>query len=65
MGRKPFDNAAVPAHNPVRGLECRKGGCRHLRVLYTRRAFGGKLIRRRECRNCGMRFSTWEEEAGR
>jgi len=47
-----------------RGLRCRKCGGQHLRVLYTRRALGGKLIRRRECRNCGKRFSTWEREVG-
>ena len=35
MSRKPFDNAADAAHDETRGLECRKCGCRHLRVLYT------------------------------
>jgi transcriptional regulator NrdR family protein len=33
-------------------------------VLYTRRVLGGKLVRRRECRNCGKRFSTWEKMVG-
>ena len=27
---------------------------------YTRRAWGGRIMRRRECRNCGKRMTTWE-----
>ncbi len=58
-----------PAHSS-RGLElvrrslgeggCRHCGCGHFRVIYTRRGWGGKLIRRRECRHCGKRMTTWE-----
>ena len=44
-----------------RGLACRKCGCRHFRVDYTRPAWGGRLIRRRECRHCGKRMTTWEK----
>lgn len=47
-----------------RGIRCRDCGCRHFRVIYTRRAFGEKLIRRRECRNCGRRYTTWERVIG-
>ena len=47
-----------------RGLECRHCGCRHFRVIYTRRGWGEKLIRRRECRNCGRRMTTWERPIG-
>ena len=47
-----------------RGLECRHCGCKHLRVIYTRRGWGGKLIRRRECRHCGRRMTTWERPVG-
>jgi transcriptional regulator NrdR family protein len=43
-----------------KGLECRHCGCRHLRVVYTRPAWGGRIMRRRECRNCGRRMTTWE-----
>ncbi|MHC4981857.1 MAG: NrdR family transcriptional regulator [Planctomycetota bacterium] len=39
---------------------CHYCGCRHFRVIYTRRGWGGKLIRRRECRHCGKRMTTWE-----
>lgn len=47
-----------------RGLRCRHCGCGHFRVVYTRRAWGGKLIRRRECRHCGQRITTWERMIG-
>ena len=51
----------TPATARAAGLECRKCGCRHFRVLYTRPAVG-KLVRRRECRHCGTRVTTWEQE---
>lgn len=44
------------------GIECRHCGCRHFYVIYTRRAAGGRLVRRRECRNCGKRMTTVEQE---
>ena len=44
-----------------RGIECPKCGCRHFRVLYTRRAWGGRILRRRECRHCGRRLTTYEK----
>lgn len=47
-----------------RGLRCRHCGCRHFYVIYTRRAVGGKLVRRRKCRHCGQRITTWEREIG-
>ncbi|QDU44326.1 transcriptional regulator NrdR [Symmachiella dynata] len=43
-----------------RGLQCGACGHRRLRVIYTRAAKGGKLVRRRECRKCGERITTWE-----
>jgi len=43
-----------------RGLECPDCGCAHFRVLYTRRALGGRLLRRRQCRHCGRRITTYE-----
>ena len=46
-----------------RGLECPRCGCRHLRVLYTRAATGGRILRRRECRHCGRRMTTYEQTA--
>ncbi|MHB1158324.1 MAG: NrdR family transcriptional regulator [Phycisphaerales bacterium] len=49
---------------PPRGLECPKCGCQHFYVIYTRPGAGGKLIRRRECRHCGRRMTTWERMIG-
>jgi DNA-directed RNA polymerase subunit RPC12/RpoP len=47
-----------------RGLVCRHCGCKHFYVVYTRPAGGGKLVRRRECRHCGRRVTTWEKMIG-
>ena len=58
-GRKKW-----PSDEDQRGLECRHCGCQHFRVIYTRRGWGGKLIRRRECRHCGKRMTTWERPIG-
>ncbi|MCR4412466.1 MAG: hypothetical protein NUV77_08600 [Thermoguttaceae bacterium] len=55
--------AEHPSQQPdgsQRGLVCRQCGCRHFWVLYTRRIAGGRLIRRRECRHCGQRYTTTE-----
>ena len=57
--RKTWD----PAQDK-RGLECRWCGCRHFRVIYTRSAWGRKIMRRRECRHCGRRLTTWEGTSG-
>jgi len=47
-----------------RGIECPACGCRHFHVLYTRRAVGKRILRRRECRNCGRRITTYEQSIG-
>lgn len=47
-----------------RGLRCCKCGGRQFRVIYTRRANGGKVIRRRECQCCSQRITTWERAIG-
>jgi len=44
-----------------RGLECRKCGCKQFYVLYTRATVGGRILRRRECRHCGRRVTTYEK----
>jgi len=46
-----------------RGRVCPKCGCEHFRVVYTRRALGGKIVRSRECRHCGRRVITYERVA--
>jgi len=57
-------NTVRQADENFRGLQCRKCGSRHFRVVYTRAARGGYLIRRRECRECGRRMTTREGAIG-
>lgn len=56
--------APIQSHADQQGLICPQCGCRHFEVLYTRRALGGKLIRRRACRHCGRRITTSETRLG-
>lgn len=44
-----------------RGLACRDCGCRQFHILYTRSVPGGRILRRRECRHCGRRVTTYEK----
>ena len=46
------------------GLRCLSCRGQHFRVVYTRRAWGQKVVRRRECRQCGERLTTWERAIG-
>lgn len=48
---------------PRGGLECRRCGCRDLRVDHTTRA-NGRIIRYRHCRHCGARMMTSERAIG-
>jgi len=52
-------NSGTPdeSHRGVEPLHC---GCRHFRLVCTRSAWGGQIIRRREYRHSGKRVSTWE-----
>lgn len=43
-----------------RGIRCPACGCGHWRVIYTRASWGGRLMRRRECRHCGHRVTSVE-----
>jgi transcriptional regulator NrdR family protein len=47
-----------------RGLRCRRCGHQDFKVVYTRRAPGGVVVRRRQCRRCGGRITTWEHMIG-
>ncbi len=47
-----------------KGISCTKCGCRDLRVLQTKRHTGGKIMRKRQCRNCGRVLITYEAPAG-
>jgi transcriptional regulator NrdR family protein len=53
-----------PRTDDDRGLQCPKCGGGRFRVIYTRRAPGNKLMRRRECWGCKARFTTWERMIG-
>lgn len=53
-----------PDEPPPVGLSCRRCGCRDLRVLYTRAKHDDKIVRRRQCRNCGARLTTTERVTG-
>jgi len=55
-----------PAEKPEeqRGLVCSKCGCQHFWVVYTRASWGGRIVRRRECRHCGRRVTTIERSLG-
>ena len=55
-----FRDRARPQRRSPRGLVCRNCGSRRLRVVYTRRRTDGVVQRRRECRDCGSRMTTWE-----
>lgn len=55
-------NQAGGEGDPKR-LRCRKCGCEHLPVLYTRHVKGA-VVRVRECRHCGTRLRTREQAAG-
>jgi len=50
--------------NAPRGLVCEGCGNGRLKVVYTRHAPGGRIVRRRECRKCGKRVTTWERMIG-
>ena len=40
-----------PPTDDQRGLVCRWCGCTHFRVVYVRPTWGGRILRRRECRH--------------
>jgi DNA-directed RNA polymerase subunit M/transcription elongation factor TFIIS len=50
--------------NAPRGLVCAACGHRRLSVVYTRPRADGQIMRRRECKNCGKRVTTWERMIG-
>jgi len=56
-------NWRIPLVGTRRSVRHAKCGCEHFRVIYTRRAWGGKVVRSRECRRCGKRVITYERVA--
>lgn len=61
---KDHSSKPVEKAEEQRGLVCPRCGCEHFRVIYTRRALGGRVVRRRECRHCGRRATTAEHVVG-
>ncbi len=61
---EPKTACPEPNRRDARGLECRHCGCRHFRVVYTRPTWGDRIMRRRECRHCSKRMTTWEKAGG-
>ena len=55
---------SIEKQEEKRGLQCPRCGCRHFHVVYTRPASGGRVMRRRECRHCGRRITTYEQSIG-
>ena len=62
---RPQDPPATQGNPEPVGIVCRTCGCRHFYVLSTRAAPSGRMIRRRECRHCGRRITTYEAPTDR
>jgi hypothetical protein len=58
---QPRESRDTKATQAPKGIACRACGCRHLEVVYTRQTRTG-VMRRRECRHCGKRLTTYERE---
>jgi transcriptional regulator NrdR family protein len=58
------DQVKPPKPEEPSGLVCSKCGCKHFYVVYTRARWGGRIVRRRECRYCGRRVTTTERVTG-
>ena len=62
----PVGGAGAPPDSPPAakaaqgGLECPKCGCRHFEVIETTQRRPGAILRRRACRHCGHRVTTYE-----
>lgn len=55
----------APTQQPEQpaGLVCPRCGCAHFWTLRTTRR-SGRIVRHRECRHCGRRFTTAEKIVG-
>lgn len=60
-----MSTATDRTEEPTRGIRCSQCGCGHFQVVYTRhRTSPDRIERRRECRHCGKRITTWEKVIG-
>jgi hypothetical protein len=68
MADEAANNLANDADNrPLNarlGLVCVGCGNGRLKVVYTRHGANGRIVRRRECKKCGKRITTWERMIG-
>lgn len=51
----------LPPEEKEVGLCCSRCGCRHFWVLRTEPVRRNRIRRRRECRHCGRRVTTYEK----
>ena len=61
VARRPDEPKAKPAEPG--GLRCLNCGCGHFYVVYTKQVSRGRIRRRRQCRFCGRRITTYEQES--
>jgi transcriptional regulator NrdR family protein len=47
-----------------KGIRCAKCGCAHHKTIRTKRVRRDKIMRQRQCRNCGREFVTYEAAFG-
>lgn len=52
--------SATSGKVPLRGIRCPSCGMKVFQVLYTRAVSGERIARRRMCRQCQRRFTTYE-----
>lgn len=55
------DNAPDELGEDQHGISCPGCGCRHLIVLDTRKTWGSRIRRRRQCRHCARKVTTYEK----
>jgi transcriptional regulator NrdR family protein len=48
---------------PPKGIECPHCGCRHFYTTHTEPLRDGRIRRRKACRHCGRRLTTFETPA--
>lgn len=54
----------TPPKQPDRGIECPRCGCRHFFTTHTEPLRDGRIRRRKVCRHCGRRVTTFERING-
>jgi hypothetical protein len=55
-----FERASWESEDDDVGIVCAVCGCRDFKVVYARPTTMKRIRRRRQCRHCGYRFTTYE-----